>query len=725
MRFRNSALSSVAILSVVSGTDVLADVIESITVTAQKREQSAQEVPVSMSVFGGDQLRQLGIDSTIELAAFTPGLTIGQNTGEGDFPYISLRGVTVRDFADTNESPSAVYIDDFYKANLVGLDGQVFDIARVEVLRGPQGTLYGRNATGGLIHYVTAKPSREFDGYSELTIGERNRRKFESAIGGPITETLSGRVSYLHHSFDGYVKNRFPGGEDGNALDANAVRGQLLFTPSDDVALSLLFQGATNDNEAGNMFPSVPVTVDPVTGLAVANPGGAGYNGYVDVTPNDPRDTNSNRDIYLKTQQYTIIGRAEVTAGDYKFASITGFERSSKDAQSDSDGTPFTLGTEVHPNAQQFSQELRLSGGGERVNWVGGLYYFDYHVWGWQGRLLPLVVPDTSRPPVLYDLKSRSGAAFINADFKLTQTVSLTTGVRYTIEEKEYNLDNRNFDLVFNETTVGSLATQQDDNVSFNVRANWTPVADVLVYAGVAQGHKAGTFNVGMTPIPFDAIPVKPEELMSYESGVKTSWFDNRLRVNGSVFLYDYQDSQAYQYDGRTLSSTTFNRDAEVSGAELEVQARPARALDVMFSATYLDAKLLDVERPGPNFAGLPPQDLQMPLAPKWKLAALGRYSWMLPAGSSIALQTDLTYTSSQYFDAFNSPNHREPGYTVANARLSWMSASNRLEVSAFVDNLTDKVYRTTAFDLAFLGFATDVYGKPRWAGVSVGYKWQ
>jgi iron complex outermembrane receptor protein len=725
MKVSTSALSSAAaIVASLAAGDAMAQALEEVTVTAQKREQSAQDVPISMTVFGSDRMKQLGIDSTFELAAFTPGLTMGQNTGEGDFPYISLRGVSVRDFADTNESPSAVYIDEFYKANLMGLDAQVFDIQRAEVLRGPQGTLYGRNATGGLIHYVTVKPSRDFDAYTELTVGERSRLKVEGAAGGPLTDSLSARVSVLHHEFDGYVKNRFPGGQDGDALDVDAVRAQVLLSPSEDVKLSLFLQGMTNKNDAGNLFPSVPVIVDPVTGLAVSNPGGAGYNGYIEVTPNDRRDTNSNRDVYLKTQQYTAIARGEWNAGDYQFVAITGFEKTSKDAQSDSDGTPFTLGTEVHPNAQQFSQELRLSGGGEAVKWTGGLYYFDYHVWGWQGRLLPLVVPDTSRPPVLYDLKSESGALFTNFDFQLSSLVSLTAGVRYTVEDKEYSLDNRNFNLVFNPTTVGDLARQSDNAMSFNARLNVTPDDDVLLFAGVARGHKAGTFNVGMTPIPFNAIPVRPEQLTSYEVGAKSSWFGNRLTMNGSVYYYDYEDSQAYQYDGRTLSSTTFNRDAEVKGAELEIVAQPTDSFNLLASVTYMDAKLLDVERPGPSFTGMPAIDTRMPLAPEWKLSMLARYVWELPAGSRLAFQADATYYAEQYFDAFNSPNHREPGYTVGNVRASWYSPDRKWEISAFVDNVTDKVYRTTAFDLAFLGFATDVYGKPRWAGVSVGYKW-
>ncbi|MGQ0569951.1 MAG: TonB-dependent receptor, partial [Armatimonadota bacterium] len=453
--------------------------VEEILVTAQKREQSAQDVPISISVFSAEQLSQLGIESTVELAAFTPGLTIGQNTGDGDFAFISLRGVTVRDFADTNESPSAVYLNEFYKANLIGLDQQVFDIQRVEVLRGPQGTLYGRNATGGLIHYVAAAPTREADAYASLLVGERSRYRFEGALSGPMGDTLSARLSVLHHEHDGWVENIFPGGEDGNALDATSVRGQLLVSPSDRSTFSLLAQYSTNDNEAGNMFQHVPVTVDPVTGLAVPNPGGAGFAGYIEPTPNDPRDTNSDRDIALETEQFTAIGRGEWQFSNFDVVSITGYEDTTKDGSSDSDATPFVRGTEVHPRADQFSQEIRLSGEREALAWVAGLYYFDYDIEGSQRRCRPASC-NVLRNPVLYDLQTESWAAFGNVDFEFTPTLGLTTGVRYTQEKKEYELNNTDFGVVFSQATVGDLAKQDDDDVSFNVRLNWAPSDDGL-----------------------------------------------------------------------------------------------------------------------------------------------------------------------------------------------------------------------------------------------------
>ncbi len=701
-----------------------ATALEEIVVTAQRREQSPQDVPISLTVFSTKQLKELGVDSTIDLAGFTPGLTIGQNTGDGDFAFVSLRGVTMRDFADTNESPSAVYLNEFYKANLMGLDQQIFDISRVEVLRGPQGTLYGRNTTGGLIHYVANAPTRQLDGYVDLTVGDFSQFKVEGALSGPISEAFSARLSVLHNEHDGWLDNVFAGNDDGNALDATSVRGQLLFNPSDNAEFLLLAQYAYNDNEAGNMFPHVAVTQDPVTGLAVPNPGGAGFAGYIEATPNNPRDTNSNRDIALKTDQFTAIGLGKWHFGDLELVSVTGYEETSKDGMSDSDGTPFNLGTEVHPRAYQFSQEFRLSGSTEKMEWLTGLYYFTYDIHGMQRRCRPGTC-DVLRDPVLYDLETESWAAFVNVDFALTSKVGLTTGLRYTQEDKDYELNNMDFGFVFSQATVGDLAKQDDDNLSFNVRLNWKPSDNFLTYAGVARGFKAGTFNVGFTPIATDAIPVDPEELTSYEVGIKSSNTNDTLQVNGAVFYYDYKDSQAFQFDGQTLSATTFNRDAKISGAELEVIAVPVTGLSLRLAVTYLeDATLKDVELPGPTFSGLPPIDTRMPLTPEWDIGALIRYEFGVPWGGRLALQGAATYLSEQFFDAFNSPSHLESSYTTVDARLSWYSDNDKWEVSVFADNLTDEEYRTYAFDLAFLGFATDVYGKPRWVGGLISYSW-
>jgi len=703
---------------VVGPATVYSQALDEILVTAQKREQSLQDVPISVSAFSGEQARNLGIDSTLDLALYTPGLTMGQNSGDGDFPFISIRGVSQRDFSDINESPSAVYIDEFYKANLIGLDQQIFDIDRVEILRGPQGTLYGRNATGGLIHYITAKPSDESDGYADLTVGEYGRVKLEGAVGGPLGETVSARLSFLRHEHDGWVENTVAGAEDGNALESTSLRGQLLFKPSETLSVGLMFQRSDNDNEAGNMFQHVSADDPPPTFLSIPNIGQPGFGGFLEPTPGDPRDTHSNRDIFLETEQTTWIGRVEWSFNDIDFVSVTGWEETSKDATFDSDGTPFERGTEVHPEAEQVSQEVRVSGESGSVTWLAGIYYIDYDIDGSQSRCSPGSCA-TNRLPVRYALSTESVAVFGNIDYSFANQLSLTLGLRYTDEQKDYFLNNLDTGLVFNPSTVGDLAKLDESNVDFNVRLNWTPNDDMLIFGGVSRAHKAGLFNLGFTAregaIP--GIPVGSETLTAYEIGLKSDFMDGRGRLNGAVFYYDYEDSQAFQFDGTTLSAQAFNSDAEITGAELEFSITPAEGLDLIANLTFMDAELQDV-----TLFGLQVVDTQMPLTPDLQGSLIARYEW--PAwGGRLAIQGDLSWFDDQYFDSFNSPSHFEDGYSIANARVTWFSDDDKWRVSVFGENITDEEYRTFSFDLAFLGFSTDVYGKPSWFGASVGYK--
>lgn len=688
-----------------------------IVVTAQRREQSLTEVPISISVLTGAQVVESGASSTLDLARLVPGLSIGQNSGDGDFPFISLRGVAMRDFADTNESPSAVYLNEFYKANLMGLDSQMFDIARIEVLRGPQGTLYGRNATGGLIHFIAAAPTETLQGHASVTIAERNRVQAEAAISGKIAGNLLGRLSVYRHRYDGYIKNNFPGGADGNGLNASAIRSQLTNQFNDALSAELLVQYYKNDNEGGNMFTHIAVRQDPVTGLSTRNPGGVDSFGYGD---SKPLETNTNFDAYLRSEQFTAIGKIKIDLGDIEFASISGYETGKKDAAFDSDSSPGARSTEVHPRAEQISQELRLSGETGPLNWVTGFYFFDYNVNGYQRRTTSAAVGP--RPRVFYDLDSRSWAAFANVDYALTETVTATGGLRYTEERKTYNLNNTDTGPVFNTASVGDRARRKDDNVSFTGRLSFEPVKGTLFYAGVARSFKAGTFNVGYTAIPAAAISVRPEQLTSYEAGAKFATSDGRYSLSGAAFHYDYKDSQAYQFDGVSLSSTTFNRDAKITGAEAEFAAEPFENLKLRGSLTYLDAKLLDVQLPGLANNG-PIVDTRMPLAPKWAANLTATYRIMNVFGGSVGLQGDIAWKSQQYFDAFNSPSQLEKAYALSNVRISWTDASNALTLAVFAENVTDKRYRTAAFDLAFLGFATEVWGRPRWMGGSISYR--
>ena len=306
-----------------------------------------------------------------------------------------------------------------------------------------------------------------------------------------------------------------------------------------------------------------------------------------------------------------------------EFVSVTGFEQTSKDALFDSDGTPFERGTEVHPNGDQFSQEFRVAGGLDRLQWLAGLYIINYDINGTQSRCSPGFAGGcaVSRAPVNYELTTASQALFGNLDYQFSDTVGVTLGLRFTQEEKNYDLDNQDTGLVFNSSTVGDLATIDDSNADFNLRLSWTPNDNTLAYAGVSRGHKAGLFNLGFTAragaIP--GIPVDTETLNSFEVGFKSSFQDDTIRFNGAAFSYNYKDSQAFQFDGTTLSAQAFNSDAQVSGLELELAASPSDGFDVFATVTLLDATLKDV-----TLFGLQMVDTKMPLTPDLKLTLLG-----------------------------------------------------------------------------------------------------
>ena len=233
---RKSVFAAIAALIIFLPVTLYAAVLEEVVVTAQKREQRLQDVGIAVTAMSGDQMEALGFDTAQQVTAMAPGVSTVQPNGEANYS-IAIRGVANSDFTTNVESPVAVYLDEVYVSQMSGTGFMLFDMERVEILRGPQGTLYGRNATGGLAHFLTTKPSQEADGYAKVTYGDYDQFKFEGAVGGGITDEVSGRISISHHKNDGYIENRLGG--DLNNADDLAVRAQLLFEPSD--TLSLLF----------------------------------------------------------------------------------------------------------------------------------------------------------------------------------------------------------------------------------------------------------------------------------------------------------------------------------------------------------------------------------------------------------------------------------------------------------------------------------------------------
>jgi iron complex outermembrane receptor protein len=747
--FAASLLASVAGYAQESRSSGL---LEEIIVTAQKREQNLQDVGISVTAFTGDQIRQLGFTNTTDVVAMTPGLNYTVPNAESSQINFFLRGVGLNDFADANENPVAVYVDDIYRPAMGGLSFQMFDMERVEVLRGPQGTLFGRNTTGGLVHFISKRPTDELDGYLNLTGADYSQIKVEGAIGGPIGGSVSGRLSFATNQHDGYTENRGTG-PDYNETDAKAVRGQLLFTPSDSV--DLLLHGYYSDNDAAvgawqNQATdnvngeSVPLGLNEqgqgvdcnLDGVVDANdrPPGTDCFGYRD-TDGDPFAGEFDRDgrVEVETSGGSLNFNWELD--NFTITSITGVQKVERLQSEDTDAGPFPL---IQPTfgaeTDTLTQELRIAGGSDAFQWLAGLYYFDNEVDGHY--LLDLTNIGFVFFDANYTQETDSTALFGQLEFALSDAWSLIVGARAATEEKELdylNVDTSGFftDVVglpsnvafdFDRNSVGDLAVQDHDSYSGKVELDWRPKDDLLLYGSYSRGTKSAGFNVGFLDQTLlfasntvETIPYDEETLSSYEVGFKSTLMDGRTRFNASAFYYDYKDFQTFRFE--LLNQVIFNTDAEVSGLELELQSSPADGWDLAFGLSLLDAKAKDIPSPAGEL-----RDRDMVASPDVAANALVRYEWPAFSGN-LAVQAWANYQDELYFDIQNSPVSLEDGYTIGNLRVSYAGQDDRWELAAFVNNITDEEYLSYTFDFTnTFGFNQQSYGAPRWYGVSFQY---
>ena len=728
--------------------------LEEIVVMAQKREQRLQDVGIAVTAFSGEQIEQLGIGNSTDVAAMTPGLNYTVPNGESSQINFFLRGVGLNDFADANENPVAVYVDEVYRPAMGGLSFQLFDMDRVEVLRGPQGSLFGRNTTGGLVHYLTRRPTQELDGHLDVAGGSFNELKLEGAIGGGLGKS-AGRLSAARHKHDGYTKNRV--GPDYNETDAIALRGQFAFEPSD--GFDGLFNAYYSDNDAavggwqhqatkldanGESVPlgpteqtiSVDCLADGVSNAEDERPApGADCFGYRD-TDGDPHAGDYDRDGRVEVETVGASLTLNWRLNDHvTVTAITGLQNVERLQSEDTEAGPLPLILPTfRAQTETFTEEMRVAGGSARFLWLAGVYYFDNKV---DGRYsLDLRNLDFVYFEANYIQDTRSTAIFGHVEFDLNHAWTLIAGLRSATEEKQLNYLNvdtagfftnvvglpNNVAFDFDADSVGHLAKHDNNSVSGKVGIDWRPNEDVLVYGSISQGVKSPGFNVGFldgnlifASNTAETIPYNGETLTSYEVGFKSSFAGKRVRLNGSAFRYDYQDFQTFRFE--LLNQVIFNADAQIRGAELELQASPAQGWDVVLGLAVLDPQAQNIPSPrGGSFDRTPVA------APDFSATALVRYEWAA-LGGNLAVQAWGSYRGSVYYDIQNVPVSKQGGYGLGNLRVSYGDAAQRWEAAAFVHNVTDQEYLSYTFDFtASFGFNQQAYGKPRWAGASFRY---
>jgi iron complex outermembrane receptor protein len=695
-------------------------VLAEVTVTAQKRAQNMQDVGTAITAFDGEKLGRYGLHDVTDIALQVPGLQFNQYSAT--ITVYNLRGVSQNDFSDHQEAPVAVYVDDAYVASMGALAGSMFDLERVEVLRGPQGTLFGRNATGGLIHYISRRPTDTPEGYLQVSGGNFGAIQTEGALGGPLADSLATRFSFATDRHDGYITNRI--GRDINDRKQYAARWQFAFKPADRGEVLLSLHGLRNDHEVSGNYSWAASTpnadglgelIGPNDLPPTASCPGCDTGGYRNPSGDVFSQAEDREGIFNRTV-YGATGHVTWDFEQFTFTSVTDYLHLKKRYGEDSDVSPNPIfNYDTFQRYHQFSQELRLNGEAGSFRWIAGLYYLDYDT-----KNLAVVSLDPAFGGISsadFSLSTRSGSAFVQGEWAFLPRWTAILGLRYTEDDKRIDYLYASQNLHYDAPAFPD-AKHTFDNVSGKAELNFKPTDRTLLYASINRGAKGGGWSAPTAGvIDPDTLPYRQETLTNYEGGFKSTFLDGAARLNAAAFYYDYRNYQAFFLQG--LTQVVANRDAKVKGGEIEFAIVPARGFNVEIGISGLTSTIFDVPMP----AGTGDRERLMPQAPKWSVNAAARYEWRALDGV-LSIGIDAKWDDDQYFTMLNAPVDFEPAHTIANARVGYATADNRWEVAAFVRNLADRRYRVYNLDLSPLGLNQSVYAPPRLWGATLAYRW-
>lgn len=735
--------------------------LDAVIVTAQKRGENVQQVPIAITAVAGDQLQARQVVNALDVANQVPALQIN-HVFAGSNPTIFLRGVGVNDYNPASAGAVGVTVDEVFLNAGVGQLFQVYDVDRMEVLRGPQGTLYGRNTTGGVINFFTRKPSFTPELAADLTYGRFNQLFADIAAGGPLVgDTLAGRVSLSVKSRDGWTTN-LVNGDKQNDIDSVAGRAQLLFKPTDRLSIEAKLEGGRSDasayrsKQAGtyNLAAGRPCTGQEVLALDIcANP----LTGYVDTA--SPRQARTDvLDNHEKLRNLATVTRTTWEGEAVTLTAISAFVRNKRLMSQDQDSSPFSIvyspiWTE---KSEQVSQELRLaSRGGERFNWVAGGYYLrdrldsltDFELLAQFSPTPTASYFDPAQSIMAIERRftqvTRSLALFAQGDLKLTDRLKLTAGVRYTDDRKALDFisyagpvnarTNPNARLA--QPLVGLIdadganatidapvhAVDRLRKPTWNLSLDYQLRPSVLAYASYSRGVRAGGHNTGAIVSPLEFTAVRSERLDAYQAGLKTDLLDRRLRVNAAAFYYDDHDMQVFGIGpGNPIPVQRLqNADARIYGGELEIQAAPAAGLELNAGAAWLNAAYTHFADPiRGDFSGQ-----RLDKAPRLQLNGSARYRWSFSPRWSAMAAADLSHQSKVYFSPANTAPAIGRAHGQVDLRASLADRRSGVELGVFVENATNASYLQDIADQSSFGFYQMYYNEPRTFGLTARYR--
>lgn len=723
-----------------------------IVVTAQFRNQRLQDTPLSITAVDSQLLESRNQTDLSQIARQAPNVTLNAMGGAyGSSLGASIRGIGQFDFNPAYEPGVGMYIDDVYYATLTGGIFDLLDLDRVEVLRGPQGTITGRNSIGGAIKLFSKKPTDENSGTVQATYGSRQRTEMRASANFVLAEGLYGRISGVYKHQNGYVDQvdygcakpnnpegigPFPGsGSDCvisrfGEVNYSGVRGALRFAPNDMIDWTVIGD-YTFENRANAAEVVTQVNAAKGVSNAICGPfcnyasyylpaGGQALQGYF--MPNTTR-----------FEGWGFSSSGTITLSDsLNVQSITAYRKYNQIWGTDDDYSPFAATGAGGYNDLDFwffSQELRVNGKvGDLIDWTVGGFYSKQKSTYFTRQDIRYIAPGVNfqflgDDPVNADSKAVFGTVIAHP----TPDLTLTGGLRYTDEHKDYTFKRKNY----NGTVSGALgaldgvkAVYDGSRWDWRVSADYRFSPEVLAYVTIGTGFKGG----GVTARPFDAAQALngsfgPETVTAYEAGLKTDLLDRRLRLNISAFLNDYKQVQLPLISCASLGSNApcgarqNAGDGKIKGVEIEINARPVDGLDIDGSISYLDGEWSNIDaRVGNAILITDPI-----VTPNWKWSFGAQYKADLGASGSITPRFDLAYTgkTSAGRIAAGGPIDYFPSYTLGNARLTWRNADEDLSIAFEVQNLFDKYYTPARF-AAVYSFSGTIYsqvGRPReWA---------
>ena len=706
-----------------------------IIVTANRREEFAQKVGTSLTAISAARLDSQNIRTAEDLGRLIPGLNATASTGTGVSTFV-IRGVGETDFSDHQEQPNASYQDGTYVPFSDATGVPLFDLQRVEVLRGPQGTLFGRNATGGLIQYISNKPTPGFNGDIEAALGQRSLRRVQGFFDGG-TEKVAARVAYYYQTQDGFIKN--VAGPNRGDKEVFALRGQVLIKPTETTSITLRADGF-NQNGTAPGYKATPSYYD-ANGVARDLPPnldvygtGPGNDPYGYRNPYKGLEVDLNSPDKLDKRVRNVAATVEQGVGNATITSITSYGHIRSQYLEDTDSGPineFSAG--VATTAHAFQEDTRISGTTGRLRYTAGGYFLEIHD---HTILFNTINNNVSGPVPIgetnfndFTLRTRSEAIYGQAEYDLTEKLTAIVGARYSWDQLKLNIFTQ-----CTETDPGACATyygagpapgsntvigfgpttaiQKNSDWSGKAQINYKPTNDILLYASASKGLKGAGFTAPAGTFQTSSLAYKPENLFAYEVGEKAQLLNKKITLNSSFYYYHYKNLQSFLFTG--LLVAVINRPATAYGGEFELTAHPTQTLTANASLAYNHFLIRDV----PLAVGDQRPNNAPRLMLNWGLSK----KFYLGDDYDIQLNYYGRRNSAVFYNIVNTPSVKAKPYLVNDFSIR-LEAKKGYYVAANLNNAFNKLYQVGAFDVTYFGYILRQYGEPRTFSVSAGIK--